>query len=84
MAPHHAQSCLAGQVSEILTVIQGGREPREMSKLQSSLRDEEAHLLRHPALKYRAKVTPPLRGEEQPFFKGFLCYQESHCEARSK
>jgi len=29
-------------------------------------RDEEAYPIRHPALKYRAKVTPPLRGEEQP------------------
>ena len=28
-------------------------------------RDEEAHPLRHPALKYRAKVTPPLRGDPE-------------------
>ena len=34
--------------------------------LSRRYRDEEAYPIRHPALKYRAKVTPPLRGEEGP------------------
>ena len=34
-------------------------------------RDEEAHPFPHPALKHRAKVTPPLRGEERRFFHAF-------------
>jgi len=36
---------------------------KEAGKLSRRSRDEEAHPLHHPALKYRAKVTPPLRGE---------------------
>jgi hypothetical protein len=36
---------------------------KEAGKLSRRSRDEEDHPLRHPALKYRAKVTPPLRGE---------------------
>jgi hypothetical protein len=38
---------------------------------QPSLRDEEAQPFRHPALKYRATVKAPLRGEEPPFFHRF-------------
>jgi len=37
--------------------------------LSRRYRDEEAYPIRHPALKYRAKITPPLRGEAQPFFQ---------------
>jgi len=36
---------------------------KEAGNLSRRSRDEEAHPLRHPALKYRAKVTPPLRGD---------------------
>ena len=36
---------------------------KEAGKLSRRSRDEEAHSLRHPALKYRAKVTTPLRGD---------------------
>src|SRR5215472_6547766 len=58
--PTNIRSAGAGKGSRALDATLRRARLQRSGKLSRPSRDEEARPLRHPALKYRARVTPPL------------------------